>query len=302
MRRHARQLLSPKPGYVGDRGEHGSAGAGDADGECASKPLAVVYVAPLMATRILSTLSCLFLFVACQTTPAVSSPAPGAPQAPSPATAKPEDKQKDEQKQKEEAKRQKQKDLRNKQRELDYAKVEQQTGELDRRVRGMTIEAALKKTASDLEQARTELDVFLKDVKPRELEEKHIALDQSTYRAEHSKDELGELTAMYEADEFARTTKELVLKRGRRELEMAERALAVARKEVAHFEQHAMPQRERALRQKVADAELERKKAELEADKVRLEQEMAVRKAQERLQDLEQEIQELKDTLAKESP
>jgi hypothetical protein len=199
------------------------------------------------------------------------------------------------------AKKQKQKELRNKQRELEAARGEQQVAGYDRRVRQLALDASLQKTATDLEHAKKELAVFLAEVKPRELEERRMSLDSSSHRAEHSKDELGELVAMYEADEFARTTKELVLKRGRRELEMADRSLAVAKKELAHFENHTLPQRERELQQKVADAELERKKVELEAEKWKLEQALADRKAQDRLSDLEEEIRELETALAKES-
>lgn len=255
--------------------------------------------------RLLSFGAFSLLLLGCQA-PSGATPVPTAaeqPQAPrGEETKNAEAKAKEEARQKEEARKQKQKELRGKQRELDYARVENQTGEIDRRVRAMGVEAALQRTALELDKARTELDVFVKELKPRELEEKKISLDQSTYRAEHSKDELGELVAMYEADEFARTTKELVLKRGRRDLEMAERYLAVARKEAAHLEQITLPQRERDLRQKVADAEVERKKAEMEADKARIESELAVKKSADRIADLETDIKELQEALAKETP
>lgn len=199
------------------------------------------------------------------------------------------------------ARKQKQKDLRGKERELDAAKVEQQIAELDRVVRQRGIELALRKTAADLAKAQQDLEVFLRDVKPRELEEHRISLDQSTYRAEHSKDELQELVAMYDADEFAKTTKELVLKRGRRETEMAERYLAIARKEASHFETVTLPQRERELRDKVVEAEHERGKAETEAEKAKLELGLSTTKMAHRLADLAEEIQELREALAKES-
>ena len=204
------------------------------------------------------------------------------------------------QKEKDEEAKKKGKELRGKQRELANAQTEAQVAEIERNMRQLGIDAGLARTALELDAARTNLKTFLEDVKPRELEEKKISVDQSTYRAEHQKDELGELTAMYDADEFARTTKELVLKRGRRDLEMAERWLAVARKESSHFEQFALPQRERELRQKVADTELERKKAELDAGKAKIEFELAAKKHATRVSDLEEEIAELQQAMAKE--
>ncbi len=232
------------------------------------------------------------------TPPGGNAPAAGAAGEP----AKAAEPAKDDAKAKADARKQKQKELRQKQRELDAAKVEQQVAELDRNVRQWSIDAQLLKTAAELEAAEKELQAFVQDVMPRELEQKRIQLDGSTYRAEHSKDELGELTAMYEADEFARTTKELVLKRGRRDLEMAERQLAITKKEAVHFENVVMPERRRELQQKVADAALARRKAEAEADKARLEFALATKKAAERLADLEEDVADLRQTLAKEQP
>jgi len=255
-----------------------------------------------MLTRILFAPFALFFLAACSSTP----PAPAAPGQPAvaqgPAASKPatDPKVAEEQKQKAEARKAKQKDLRNKQRELEYARIEQRTAELDRSVRQMTVAAALQRTAAELEAARKNLEHFLAATRLRELEEKKIQLDYSTYAAEHSKDELGELEAMYQADEFAKQTKELVLKRGRREMELTERRLAVASKENAEYEKHTLPERERELRQKVTDTELERKKAEVEAEKAGIELQIAERKGKERLADLAEEIADLQEWLAKE--
>lgn len=242
-----------------------------------------------------------FLFLACTSAPTAAT---ATTTAPAPAVdkqdAKPQDEAKkdDGAKAKADARKAKQKELRGKQRELAAAAVESQVAELDRTVRQWTIDAQLAKTGAELEHAQRSLKVFLDEQKPRELEEKRIGLDQSIYHAEHQKDELGELTAMYDADEFARTTKELVLKRGRRGLEMAERSLAIARRENTYFENVVLPQRERELRQKLTDAELERKKAETEAEKAKLEFALAIEKARFRQADLAEEIADLEKTLA----
>lgn len=265
----------------------------------------MVYLSPMMVWR-RPLLLCLLLSTACQS----SSPGPAAatqggavpPGAATgaPAAAPSAEDQEKAAKERAAQRKQKQKELRTKQRELASFRAEQEIAGHDRTARQLTVDAALVRTAAQLEQARQDLATFLAEVRPRELEERRIDLDRAIHRAEHQKDELGELTAMYEADEFARSTKELVLKRGRRELEMAERQLAVARKETTHFETVVLPQRERELRQKVADAELERRKAELEGEKARLEFALATRKAQERQADLEEDIAELSEALAKE--
>lgn len=191
----------------------------------------------------------------------------------------------------------KRKELRDKQRKLAHTRVEQQVAAIDRRVKAMTVEAELAKSARKLEAAQEALALFLGEQKPRELEEHRIKVDRSMHRADHSKDELEELTAMYEADEFAKATKELVLKRGRRSLEMAERDLAISKRELDEFENHTLPRRERELRDKVAEAELERKKAELEAEKAAIAQDLALLKEKEAISDLQEEIAELQKEL-----
>lgn len=194
------------------------------------------------------------------------------------------------------------KELRGKERELETLGLERQVAQLERRVREWSVQATLDRTAADVAAARAELESFLNDVRPRELEERKLGLDGATYDAEHSKDEYEELQAMYQADEFARMTKELVLKRGRRSLEMAERRLSIQKREVAHFEAVELPERERQLRRKLADAELERRKAEVEMEKARLELALAERKTAERAADLAEEIAELREKLAKGAP
>lgn len=253
-----------------------------------------------MILRTLSAVVFSLLASGCAAAPAAvaaASPAPGAAAVPTDAA-----KAGDEKQQKQDERKKKEKELRSKQRELLHAKVEQQVEAIERRSRTLAVEAALARSADDLDAARREVEVFVRDIKPRELDERRLSLDGSTYRAENSKDELGELTAMYEADEFARTTKELVLKRGRRDTEMADRRLAIEKREFTNFEQFELPRRERELRHKVADAELARKKAESDGEKAQLELELGAQKMTERLADLEEDIRELQEALAKDAP
>ena len=205
-------------------------------------------------------------------------------------------------KEKADARKQKQKDLRHKQRDLTVARAELAIAALERQVRQWGVERTVSKAADELAQHQRDKEVFLRDVKPREIEEHKIRLERSIHNAEHAKDEFDELQAMYAADEFAKTTKELVLKRGRREMEMAQRSLAVQQKEHAHFEQIELPKRERDLQHKIDDAAAEHRKAEAEAGKSKLEVELALQKEAHRLADLEQEIQELEQALAKDAP
>ncbi len=191
------------------------------------------------------------------------------------------------------------KELRSKQRERRDALAEHEATTIANQVAVMSAEAGLRRARAELDEARDELATFEREVRPRELEDRRIGLDSSTYRADHAKDELGELTKMYEEDEFAKTTKELVLKRGRRDLELADRGLAVAKLEFEHFANRELPKRLRELQRKFADAELELAKAELERKKLDLEQALAAQKHGDRLADLDEAIAELEQKLQK---
>lgn len=197
------------------------------------------------------------------------------------------------------ARLQQQKDLRRKQHELAWLGIERQIALLEQRLRLLGAEQSQQRAARELTEAKRLLDLFLTEQRPRELEERKISLERSVHRADHAKDEYGELVAMYEADEFAKSTKELVLKRGRRELELADRALVAARQEFTEFEKHTLVARERELRQRIETAEQERRKTDLEAEKVRAEQDLAERKFKVQQSELEEAIAELQTALAK---
>jgi hypothetical protein len=243
-------------------------------------------------THLLS--SCVaFLLAACAATaPEPEAQAPGAP------PPKSADADKAEQQKKAEEKKQREKELAQKRRELEYAKVSVQTAGIDRQVRSMSVDTAVARAQLELDKHKRELDLFLTQHKPREMEERRIGLDHQIYRAEEAKEELAELEAMYKEDEFARSTKELVVKRGRRQMEMADRSLAVGKKEFELFERHTLTERERDLKQKVKDAEQELEKARLEHQKAQLEMGVQQRQADDRVGDLQRDIEELERKLA----
>jgi len=157
----------------------------------------------------------------------------------------------------------------------------------------MTVESAVRHAQVELDKQKRELEQFQQKQKPREMEEHRIQLDMQTQRADEAKDELAELESMYKEDEFARSTKELVIKRGRKQLEMANRSLAVGQQEFEQFEKHTLTERERELTQKVEDAERDLEKARLEHQKAQMEVDVQQRQADDKVKDLQRDIAEL---------
>ncbi|MGE0144345.1 MAG: hypothetical protein AB7I19_12330 [Planctomycetota bacterium] len=129
------------------------------------------------------------------------------------------------------------------------------------------IEAAneVAKAERALAAAERELKVFLEVERKNEEDEARLGLDQDRYQVEHAKDELAELEAMYSQDEFAKTTKELVIKRGRRQLEVAERELGLAQNSFRLKADHEWPERVRTLEAAVADAKVAVETSRMEA-------------------------------------
>ena len=95
------------------------------------------------------------------------------------------------------------------------------------------------------------------------IEDGRIDLDQARHRADHAKDELEELIAMYEAEEFAEITKELIIKRGRRNLEVAERRMALAERRHQHLLEVEIPMEREKHEQAIVAAQNGVRSAEL---------------------------------------
>ena len=183
-------------------------------------------------------------------------------------------------------------DPRIKAREIEQARLELQSAEIDSRSKGLASEEAVQKAARELELAQAAMKAFETVDAPSQLDGAQINHDRQAYAADEARDELNELEQMYQAEEFAKTTKELVLKRGRRRLEVAQRELAVSKQKLALLKDHALPRQKNELAGKVHDAEVVLQKAKLDAEKSGIDVDVALRKARAKIEDLQQELAE----------
>jgi hypothetical protein len=132
-------------------------------------------------------------------------------------------------------------------REVTYAKMELAIAQLDaeRELKDATLD--VERSRHDLEAAQRNLEHFQKVERALALEDQVIDLDRAKEQAHQQQQELEELMAMYKADEYAKLTKELVIQRGKFQMEMAQRSLELARKRAADREGHEWPTKEREL-------------------------------------------------------
>lgn len=118
-----------------------------------------------------------------------------------------------------------------------------------------------------------------------------LALDRSRQRVKESKEELDELEKMYAQEEFADLTKELVLTRGRAQLEMAQRDLALTEKRSAQSRSFDWPRRERELAEKVASTKRSLEEAQARSAKGALERKLALLEAEEAVTKAREELE-----------
>lgn len=169
-------------------------------------------------------------------------------------------------------------------------------GEEEAKAQDLSGESGLKAAETEAQLAGTRLSAFEGMQAPARREDAALNVRGVQARSDDQQDELQQLQGMYDASELAHDTKEIVLKRGRRDLELTRARLELARKHEAILTERELPieqtQLASVLAQKRAGLETARisRKAQagrkrLELDKARLE----LDKARERLDRLKRD-------------
>lgn len=150
-----------------------------------------------------------------------------------------------------------------------------------------------------LQEATTALDQFMKNERELELSKVKLGLDRATWRLEAEKQELAELEAMYQKDDVATLTKELVLQRGRKGVEFAERDLGHEQREGAATRDFTLPKKQRELEQAKRAKENALREAKADKQKATDEIELKLRKARAEIDDAEKALTKAREKAAK---
>jgi len=147
--------------------------------------------------------------------------------------------------------------------------------------------------------ASAELDHFMKSERALTLAKLQLDLDRGTWRLESEKQELAELEAMYKKDDVATLTKELVLQRGQKGVEFAQRDLDNEQREAGMTRDFELPKKQRDL--EVEKHEQDMALAEAKADEIKTmdENELKLRKAKTEVADAEKALTKAKAKVAK---
>lgn len=127
------------------------------------------------------------------------------------------------------------------------------------------------------------------------IEEGEVALnlERAKQRELESEQELAELEAMYAAEEFATTTKELVLTRGRANLEMSKKSLELAKRRADEQRGREFPRRLEESKLALAKSERGLAEAREAAERGALERKLSLLEAEHAKEDVARELAEL---------
>ncbi len=183
--------------------------------------------------------------------------------------------------------------------QMEIARLELEVSELSVSLRERKAKESVRSAKFAVEMAQQTLSTFVHSEAPVKIKESKISFDQAKNRAELAKDELNELIAMYNADEFAEMTKELVLKRGRRNVEFSQRRLAVQAEKLERLQKVELPKKQHELENKLRQAQAKLADSNLEAKKTAIEIKIMKIKAANKIKNLASDLKEASEKLAK---
>ena len=178
------------------------------------------------------------------------------------------------------------------QHELEMAQLALAIAQIEVQVSSNKANLAVAQARSKLDEAKLDLGHFETVQKARRLTEAQLSLDRAGYRAEEAEAELGELEAMYAEEEFAATTKELVIRRGRVQRDFSRRSLELSEQSLELLANVALPKELRQLQRAVRDAEAGLAEAQADLQKTDAQNKKKVLEARHAVAKLEQGAEE----------
>jgi len=220
---------------------------------------------PLLAATSLAT-GCVASLEA-KTAPAPAN-APIAAAAPAP---KPEDEQ----------------EQRKKVRAVEAARLEFDIAKLAADSARASAKAAQGTAERELNAVKAEREHFKKVSVALDLDAAGLGVDRAKQSVAEAEQELKELEGMYAAEKFAEATKELVLARGKAQLEFARRDLDLEQRKLEELKGFEHKKRDRELGERETKAKLALEQAKSASKKTDLEQRLALARAAHALEDAE---------------
>ncbi|MDZ4774456.1 MAG: hypothetical protein SGI72_15115 [Planctomycetota bacterium] len=189
--------------------------------------------------------------------------------------------------------------LKKAERALEDARVELKIARMDTQAAERKQKDAIEEAEYEVAKTKEALDVFKKVAKPLEQDKLKLSWDRSVQNVEETKAELEELMAMYKKEDFASLTRELVLSRGKKRLEFANRGLEHDKIEASVATDVELPRKEKDLDLELKKAENGLREARAEQSKLTDENEFKLKKAERAVDDAEKDLAKVKTKAAK---
>jgi len=138
-----------------------------------------------------------------------------------------------------------------------------------------------------LADAQADLEKQTDYTAPRRIAQAELGLERSAGRLNDAMAELQQIVQMYEGEEFAESSKELVINRSRRGVELSERSVELERQALMYLENVELPRDMEAAQDKVAGAEHKLRVAEMRLENERRSFETKLMEAEESLRKAE---------------
>ncbi len=145
-------------------------------------------------------------------------------------------------------------------------------------------ESTRARKQAELELARGELTQFDESDTPNQLAKSKLELARRRDSLTEQQEELSQLEMLYEKQDLADKTREIVLQRGRRRVERAQDELTIAEREAATLETRTLPRQRARLALGVEAKARELAEGKPEAEVAQLERRLALRTAEAELQ------------------
>ncbi|MBU0616414.1 MAG: hypothetical protein KKI02_01720 [Planctomycetes bacterium] len=166
--------------------------------------------------------------------------------------------------------------------------------------------AALAKAEAELDVTMRKLQTFNEQTAPSQTAWGELGLRGAEDRYQEAQEELEQLELMYNEDEFADQTKEIVLERGRRRLQRSQRDLELRRIDFATLQERTLPIERREHELRVVDKEEALKRAREKVETSMIDEEIGLINAEgeiirleHEMVDTHEEIEELREEVAK---
>lgn len=201
--------------------------------------------------------------------------------------AAPKEEEKDK---KEESKARKKEELK---RKIEIARIKIEVSKVAVKSFEIETELEINKAKTEKDFAERELKQFSEVDMPRRLEESKLSVQESKDYVQDSKDELAQLEDMYKDGDLADKTREIVLQRGRRRVERANKRLALQEIEAQSLEKYKLPAEKEKLSLTLKEKVDALQKAERDSSKEKLEKKISTIEAEAELANLEMELADL---------